>query len=60
MLCDLDHINSLKKEQTGIYFRVFGQIVKKQDADYEKAESKIRKYQVIRDLHANNETRAEK
>jgi hypothetical protein len=34
--------------------------VKKQDADYEKAEGKIRKYQVIRDLHANNAANTEK
>jgi hypothetical protein len=34
--------------------------VKKQDADYEKAQSKIRKYQVIRDLHANNAADTEK
>jgi hypothetical protein len=34
--------------------------VKKQDADYEKAQSKIRKYQVIRDLHANNAVDMEK
>lgn len=35
-------------------------IIDKQDADYEKAQSKILKYQVIRDLHANNGANAKK
>lgn len=34
-------------------------MVDKQDADYEKAQSKIFKYQVIRGLHANNGASAE-
>jgi hypothetical protein len=50
------------KEIVGLWNSAIAKLsdVKKQDADYEKAQSKIRKYQVIRDLHANNAADTEK